>query len=76
MALEHLEALREMKRNRPFIPFRILTTGTETFLVEDRFQFAVGQSEMSYARPASGGLVHLSADRIVAVEAMVRKPAV
>ena len=74
MTIEHLETLRAMKRNRPFVPFRIVTN-SETFIVSDRFQFAVGQSEIAYARPASGGLVHVNADRIASVDAVGKKSA-
>lgn len=75
MALEHLDRLREMKQNRPFVAFRIVATSGEEYLVEDRFQFAVGQSRIMYARPKSGGTVHLSADQIAAVKVVEQKPA-
>jgi hypothetical protein len=73
MPLEHLDQLREMKRNRPFVPFRIVTTGSEAYVVEDRFQFAVGHTEFAYARPAPGGIVRVSADQIAAVEVTEQK---
>ena len=75
MAMEHMDALRQMKRNRPFTPFRIVTTGGERYLVEDRFQFAVAESKVLYSRPASQGLVRLTPDGIAAVETAKQEPA-
>ena len=75
MAKEHLEAVREMKLRRPFVPFRIVTTGGDKYLVEDRFQFAIGLTKVMYVFPRSDRFVELTADKIAGVETVEQKPA-
>jgi hypothetical protein len=75
MAMKQLEEVRGMKFRKPFARFRILTTGGDKYLVEDRFQFAVGQTKMIYVFPGSDRTVQLGADNIAGVELVEQQPA-
>jgi hypothetical protein len=75
MAIEQLEEVRRMKSRRPFVAFRILASGGDKYLVEDRFQFAVGMTELTYVFPDSSRFVRLTADQIAGVEMVEQKPA-
>ena len=74
MAEKQFEEVRTMKLRRPFVPFRIVTTGGDKYLVEDRFQFAIGQTRLMYVFPGSDRFVELTADKIAGVES-VQQPA-
>jgi hypothetical protein len=64
-----------MKFRRPFAAFRILVSGGEQYLVQDRFQFAVGLSELTYVYPDATRSVRVGADQIVGVELVEQKAA-
>jgi len=76
MAAQHIDAVREMKRHKPFVPFRIVTKAGEEHLVQDRFQFAVSESRvLCYLAPKLTRFVELTADQIASVEPVRQKPA-
>jgi hypothetical protein len=75
MAGEQLEAVRQMKARKPFASFRIVTNDGNKYLVEDRFQFAVGLTKMIYVFPGSDRTVELTAEKITGIELVEQKPA-
>jgi len=77
MAAEQVNAVREMKTHRPFVPFRIVTSSGERYEVRDRFQFAVSDTQrvLCYLLPELKRYVELSAEQIVGVERLQEKPA-
>jgi len=74
MAAQHLDAVLDMKSQRPFVPFMIRTIGGEEYPVRDRFQFAVRAPRvLLYVLPDLKRFVELTADQIVAVEPLAEK---
>ena len=54
-----LQTIRELRSREPFIPFRIVMTGGETYVVEESERLAIGQSQLIYCRPHSDKVVYL-----------------
>jgi hypothetical protein len=68
MAMKELNAIRKMKRRKPFMRFRIVTTGGDKYLVEDLFQFAVAETKVMYVFPASDRFIELKSEQIAGIE--------
>ena len=70
-----VDSIREMKRRKPFVPFRIIAVSGERYTVEDWFQFAVDKGRIMYVYPASDRFVQLREEQIAGIELVEKKPA-
>ena len=63
-----LNAIRDLKRRKPFEPFRMVMASGEKYLVENPDNFAFGASEIFYFFPHSDKFVFIKASQIAAIE--------
>jgi hypothetical protein len=70
-----LDTVRDLKRREPFVPFRIVMTSGDLFLIENPDALAIGSSQLHYYLPRSDKAVHLRLNQIAAVDERTEKPA-
>ena len=70
-----LDAIRDLKRRSPFIPFRIVMSSGDQFLIQDPDALAIASSQLHYYPPRSGSAVHMRLNQIAAVVEFDEKPA-
>jgi len=63
-----LTTIRELRAREPFIPFRVVMTSGESYIVEHSELLAIGQSQLVYCRPHSDRVVYLRLNQIAEVE--------
>jgi hypothetical protein len=63
-----LDAILELKTREPFVPFRILLTSGDRYLIESGENLVEMKSEYFYARPGGESFVFLRKNQIAAVE--------
>ena len=63
-----LETIRELRVKEPFIPFRIVMTSGEGYVIENSELLAIGRSQLVYCLPRSDKTAHLRINQIAAVE--------
>ena len=62
-----IDTIRDLKRQDPFVPFRIVMSSGDRYLIEDPDALAIGTAQLFYY-PRNGVGVHLRANQITAVE--------
>ena len=62
-----LDTIVHLKRSDPFIPFRIVMSSGDRFLIENPDALAIATSQLHYY-PRSGMGIHLRLNQIAAVE--------
>ena len=69
-AMNHnlLEAILELKNREPFVPFRIVLTSGDKYLIENGANLVEMRTEFFYASPRKDGFVFLRKNQIAAVE--------
>ena len=68
-----LDTIRHLKRHEPFVPFRIIMTSGDRYLIEDPDALAIATSQLHYY-PRSGLGIHLRLNQIASVEEDNEKP--
>jgi hypothetical protein len=68
-----IDAISELKHVDPFVPFRILLTSGDKYLIETGENLVELHSEYFYARPGGESFVFLRKNQIAAVERPERK---
>ena len=61
-------AILDLKGREPFVPFRIILTSGDRFLIENGSNLVELKNEFFYARPGGESFVFLRKAEIVAVE--------
>jgi hypothetical protein len=69
-----LDTIRDLKRKDPFIPFRIVLTSGDRYLIEDPDALAIATAQIHYY-PRFGMGIHMRLNQIAAVEELNEKPA-
>ena len=69
-----LQTIRELRKRDPFIPFRVVMSSGESYLVESSELLAIGQSQLIYCRPHSDSVVYLRKSQISTIEDEGQKP--
>ena len=69
-----LDVIRHLKRRDPFVPFRIVMTSGDRYVVEDPDALAIATSQLHYY-PRSGMGIHLRLNQVAAVEVESERPA-
>ena len=69
-----LDVIRHLKRQDPFVPFRIVMTSGDRYVIEDPDALAIATSQLHYY-PRSGMGVHLRLKQVTAVEVESERPA-
>jgi hypothetical protein len=62
-----LDTITHLKRQDPFVPFRIVMASGDRYLIENPDALAIATSQLHYY-PSSGMGVHLRLNQIAAVE--------
>ena len=62
-----LDTITHLKRQDPFVPFRIVMASSDRYLIENPDALAIATSQLHYY-PFSGMGVHLRLNQIAAVE--------
>jgi len=69
-----LDTIKHLKRCEPFIPFQIVMTSGDRYLIENADALAISASQLHYY-PRTGSGVHLRINQISAVEELNERPA-
>jgi hypothetical protein len=62
------DTIRDLKNREPFVPFRIIMTSGDRYVIEDPDALAIGGAQLFYYPPRRGAGVHLALFEIAAVE--------
>lgn len=69
-----LDTIRHLKRQEPFVPFRIVMTSGDRYLIEDPLALAIATSQLHYY-PRAGMGIHLRMNQISGIEELDEQPA-
>ena len=69
-----LDTIKHLKRREPFVPFKIVMTSGDRYVIENGDALAIATSQLHYY-PRSGMGIHLRLNQITAVEVDSEKPA-
>jgi hypothetical protein len=69
-----LDTIRDLKRKDPFVPFRVVMTSGDGYLIEDPDALAIATSQLHYYPPRSGVAIHMRLNQIASVEEDGEKP--
>jgi hypothetical protein len=69
-----LQTIRDLRRRDPFIPFRIVMTSGESYVIESSELLAIAQSQLIYCFPHSDRVVYLRMSEIATVEDEGQRP--
>jgi hypothetical protein len=70
-----LDTIRELKHREPFLPFTIVMTSGDRYIIEDPDAMAIGSSQIFYYLPRSSKFLLLRSNQITAVEGDGERPA-
>jgi len=70
-----IDTIRDLKRREPFIPFGIVLTSGDRYVIEDPDALAIGGSQLFYYQPRSPKAIHIRSNQIAAVEEEGERPA-
>ena len=62
-----VDVIRHLKRQEPFVPFRIVMTSGDRYLVEDPDALAIATSQLHYF-PRTGMGIHMRLNQVSSVE--------
>ena len=69
-----VDTIMHLKRQEPFVPFRIVLASGDRYLIENPDALAIATSQLHYY-PRSGMGIHMRLNQIAAVEVENQKPA-
>jgi hypothetical protein len=67
-AVNSLDTILDLKRRDPFVPFQVVMTSGDRFLIENPDALAIGTSQLHYYLPRSDRAVHMRLSQIALVE--------
>ena len=70
-----LDTIRDLKKQEPPVPFTIVMTSGERYVIESPDSLAVGSAQLHYYMPRSDRAVHLRINQIASIEEPSEKPA-
>lgn len=70
-----MDVIRDLRRRDPFVPFRIVMTSGDAYVVENPDAMAMNDAHVFYCFPKTDRLAYLRISEIIAVETMEWKPA-
>jgi hypothetical protein len=73
--LNILDTIRDLKKREPFVPFWIVMSSGERYLIENGDLFVIGETQVFYCYPRSDRLVWLRMNQISSVELAEQRPA-
>ena len=71
-----LDTIRDLINREPFVPFRIVMTSGDRYLIEDPEALAIGGDQLHYFLPRTDKAVHMRMNQIATVEDPGEKPPV
>jgi hypothetical protein len=69
-----VDTIKHLKRQEPFVPFRIVLTSGDRYLIENPDALAIATSQLHYY-PRAGMGIHMRLNQVAAVEVEPQKPA-
>jgi hypothetical protein len=63
-----MDTVRDLKNREPFMPFGIVLTSGDRYLIEDPDALAITTQQLHYYLPRSEKAVHMRLNQIAAVE--------
>jgi len=63
-----LDTIRDLKHREPFLPFWIVMTSGDRFIIDNPEGLVIGESQLHYYPRRSDRPVHLRINQIVAVD--------
>ncbi|HEX8524912.1 MAG TPA: hypothetical protein VF669_21865 [Tepidisphaeraceae bacterium] len=69
-----LDTIRDLKRKEPFVPFSIVMSSGDRYLIDDPDALALASTQLHYY-PRSGLGIHMRLSQITAVEELNERPA-
>ena len=69
-----LDTIRDLKNREPFVPFRIILSSGQGYVIEHSDLLALGKSQVIYCLPKSDRIAHLRLNQIAAIEELELKP--
>jgi hypothetical protein len=63
-----LDTIRDLKKREPFVPFMVVMTSGDRFVIENPDALAIGSSQLHYYLPRSDRAVHMRLSQIATVE--------
>jgi hypothetical protein len=72
---QFIEVIRDLRKRDPFVPFRIVMTSGEKYVIENPDSMAIGQTQVFYCFPKSDQVAWLRVNQIASIETVDWKPA-
>jgi hypothetical protein len=69
-----LQTVRDLRARTPFVPFRVILSSGDAYVIKDSELLAIGQSQLIYCHPHSDRVAHLRMNQIAAIEELEEKP--
>jgi hypothetical protein len=69
-----LDTIKDLTNREPFVPFRVVMTSGDRYLIDDPNALAIATSQLHYY-PRTGMGIHMRLNQIAAVEVENQKPA-
>ena len=63
-----LDTIRDLRRREPFLPFLVILSSGDKYVIEDPEALAVSGSQLHYYPPRTSKSIHIRVSQIVAVE--------
>jgi hypothetical protein len=69
------EIIDELRRRDPFVPFFVVMSSGDRYLIDDPFMVVVTSNEIIYVVPRSERIMRLRKSQVVAIEELETRPA-
>ncbi|HET6246117.1 MAG TPA: hypothetical protein VFE47_00315 [Tepidisphaeraceae bacterium] len=66
--LTSLDTIRELRSRQPFIPFTVVLTSGDRYVIESSEALAIGSTQLHYYLPRSDRAIHMALFEIAAIE--------
>jgi len=69
-----MDTIRDLMRREPFVPFAIVMTSGDRYLIEDPYALAIGSSQLHYF-PRAGKEIRMRINQVAVIEGSQERPA-
>jgi hypothetical protein len=69
-----IDTIKHLKRQEPFVPFRIVLASGDKYLIENPDALAIATSQLHYY-PRTGMGIHMRLNQVAAIEVESQRPA-
>jgi len=68
--LTSLDTIRELRSRQPFVPFTVVLSSGDRYIIENGDALAIGSTQLHYYLPRSDRAIHMALFEIAAIEEM------